>query len=218
MKVNKQLSITRRNLVGGTALGFAAISAATLSGCSSDSATERIDKANSEIIGTLDISNTRLPLGSIVQTSYGRWMIIGQNPTMLDKDENERWAYKYQVIAWPRGVITTTYEFISCALIQDSDIEQVLFIGRVDDEEKDYRSYVDNLNFSNYKDGVVFTGPTGALNEYAETTLEQQMRLQGSRSTDLYGDAFNGGLLYSDLDELGEKISDAADEQTGASE
>lgn len=212
----ERTNITRRGLVGATALGIAALGASSLTGCASETATDRIDAANEEIIASLDISNTRLPLGSVVETSYGRWMIIGQNPTMLNEDETERWAYKYQVIAWPRGVGVTCYEYMASALIQDTDIEKVLFIGRVNDEERDFRTYVDTLNFSNYADGVVFSGPTGVLNELSETGLEQQMRLQGAMSQDLYGDAFNGGLLYGNVTEKQDEIADAADQVTGS--
>ena len=188
-------SMTRRTLV----IGAAALAAA-LAGCAQKGAVETSEEANARLCAETDAGSVRLPLGSVVETGFGRWMIAGHNPTALsDGDPEKRLAYDYYGLCWPRGVDFPGSEVMDCALFNKADISSVRHVGRVDDEDKVFRAYADAFDFGSYSSEVAFDGPVGPASDIAKTGLEQQMRLQGKLSNELYGDNFDGGLLYEGI-------------------
>lgn len=189
-------AITRRAAI--VAAGAAAAAAAT--GCSGKTELEKMNESMGAIAAALDLSKTRLPLGSVVETAMGRFMITGHERSVREQGQDgeveDHW-YDYHAVAWPRGVAIAEMEHYSCALLNRGDIVSVLSIGLVDDEDRDMRAYFDGLDAAEMSPNPVRGKPMRMVGRSEVLVLEQQMRLQGARSEELYGERFNGGLLYT---------------------
>lgn len=187
-------AVTRR---AALALAAASASAVVLGGCSRKTEVEKIAEANAAIVAELDLNATRLPLGSVVLTSMGRYMIAGHKCVSRAED-GSAYGWAYYGIAWPLGIQFPGSEDLSGVLMNVSDIEAVEFLGLVNEEDRDLRAYVDGVELADMVNGELKTASGMTPVFYSEIkTLEQQMRLQGVRSEDLYGESFTGGLLYS---------------------
>lgn len=200
--------ISRRDIFKAAAVGAAGIAiSGTLVGCAS-SPLDQINKANEEIINQLDLTQTRLPVGSVVETDMGRFMIAGQIARwMRDGYVGDTSIYDYYGVRWPGGFMTVRSEVLSAAVFNIEDINKVLFIGYTNDEDREYREYIQNWDVLS-DDGVI-KGEDGPLPivETSSMVEEQNYRMAGKRSEELYGDRgneFYGGLLYADLAESDE--------------
>ena len=190
--------MTKGNMTRKAAIAVAAASLAALSGCSRKSEVDKIADANAAIIEDLDLSSTRLPLGSVVLTSMGRYMIAGHKCATRAED-GSMYGWGYYGVAWPLGIQYPGSEGVAGVLMNVSDIAQVEFVGLVNEEDRDLRAYVDGYDLSAAASAELKTASGMAPVRYSELkTLEQQMRMQGVRSEDLYGESFSGGLLFSE--------------------
>lgn len=194
-------SLSRRDAIKAAAVGLGGIAiAGTLTGCQS-SATDRIDQANKEIIDSLDLNETHLPQGSIVELTEGRFMIIGQKAFYrLEGIDGPISVFDYYGIKWPEGTFQVYSENLATVAFNTSAIKSVLFIGYVNDEDKDYRDYMKNWNVLE-QDGYVQGSGTEVVLKSGGVEKEQQARLQGKRSVELYGEhgnEYRGGYLYGD--------------------
>lgn len=210
MKSNNNLDceLSRRSAlkVGLATLGVATVgvSATALSGCSTNNPEEQINSANEELIGSINLNETILPLGSVVETAAGRFMVIGQ--FLFDQSElagNYDVYYDYYGTVWPTGVSRPGTESVLDYKFNKEDIKKILFLGRISEEEKDYRDYLQGRDIDS-------TGATKAETPAYAAEVDSQFgpaqdqlyRLQGKRSEELYGEKgneFHGGLLKSNL-------------------
>lgn len=193
----------RRQAVKAAAIVAGGLAIGTLTGCSSQSATDRIDSANREIISNLDLSETRLPLGSVVELEYGNFMVIGQMAAWYSGASDEYRCFDYYGIAWPSGACVVGSESSMCACFNASDVKNVVFIGLVNDEDRDFRDYAagydpvgrEPVHHKRGDGAQLVTGASGLL------AKEQAARMDGKRSEELYGakgNEFRGGLVYAD--------------------
>ena len=195
-------------IIGGAAL-FG--TASMLSSCSGD-IVEKAMKANEELVKQVDKNAQRLPLGSIIETELGRWMIVGHRPILyMDDnlnatvDENKCWTFDYQCLAWPAGNRILGDGCSHYAFFNIGDIQKVLYIGLINDEDKDYRNWIDN-SYNPYKYNPITEEEhyTGVLYATSPALYEQLYRLkQNLLSQDLYGDCFDGGILCTDIASTG---------------
>lgn len=197
--------LTRRDAIklGSMALGGVALTS-TLTACST-SAEERISEANKELINNLDPSQTTLPIGSVVELEAGRFMVVGLRSLDRKTVSENLYVYDYLGLAWPEGcmypygISSYVYEF------NRGDIHQVLSLGPINDEERDFRQYMEQWDNSTltgpWEEG---TEPKYIYDSAAGPESEQKYRLQGKLSEDLYGEhgnEFHGGLCYSVSDD-----------------
>ena len=146
----------------------------------------------------------RLPLGSIFSTNDGKWMVIGQKPvTYLNDDytinKSESWTFDYYCVPYPEGCRSVYSEFENTALYNINDIKEVLYVGKIDSEDIEYRTWIDNYDTSINNPGSSQTHTSGALYPQAPCIVEQLLRLQGKTTSDIYGSDFRGGELGSDI-------------------
>lgn len=193
---------TRRQAIGAAIAGTLAIAgAASLAGCAGDSPAERIEQANSELIGGIDAKDARLPIGSVVETTFGgRWMIAGHKVVRMA--DGEQYCYDYYGIGWPGGVKYAGYEEIDGAVFDKAHVVSICFVGYNNDEDKDFRAYIEAYDAAKYSP-LAFNGKPGPLVATSKAPQEQALRAQGMLSQELYGDAFDGGALYSGERESG---------------
>lgn len=189
--------ITRRKAVGGA---LALAGAAVLGGCSRKTAVERIAEQNEAIIAELDLSVTRLPLGSVVETAAGRFMVAGHKCLLTLAGDGEGdvgySAYDYYGLTWPLGIEFPGHEALAGVVFSAADVTEVLFIGLVNEEDKDMRDYLDAYDVEASAPNVETGAPLAWVRSTEAKALEQQLRMQGVRSAELYGDSFDGGLLF----------------------
>ena len=87
------------------------------------------------------MENKYLPIGSVVRLKDGkkRLMITGFLP--IDKEDKEEKVWDYCGCVYPEGVITSTNNY----LFDHSQIEEIHFMGLVDEEEEKFK---ENLNIA----------------------------------------------------------------------
>ena len=148
--------------------------------------------------------NERLPLGSIISTNDGKWMVIGQKPvTYVDGNFNlqieESWTFDYYCVPYPEGCRSVYSEFENTALYNKNDIKEVLYVGKIDSEDQEYRTWIDNYDTSINNPGSDQSHASGAFYPKAPCIVEQLLRLQGKTTSDIYGSDFRSGELGSDI-------------------
>lgn len=198
-KMNLQLD--RRQVLKAGAAGAGSLLLATgLAGCAGQNATEKINEANAELIGSLDLEETRLPLGSVVELSLGRYMVIGQRAIQTNEGASKCTIYDYYGIGWPEGCMAEGSEPAFSVHFNITDIKQVLFLGLVNDEDRDFREYMQQWDCSS----LAIPHENGTEAGYAYNLgygrAEQSYRLEGKLSEELYGEhgnEFQGGLCYT---------------------
>lgn len=81
-----------------------------------------------------------LPIGSVVKLKEGtkRLMITGFLP-IEQKENGEKNMWDYNGCLYPEGILNSTNNY----LFNHSQIEEVHFIGLVDDEEKIFKKKLD---------------------------------------------------------------------------
>ena len=201
---------TRRELIGG-AIGLSAALATgcALSSCSSDPVKDAMEK-NANLVKQVNKETQRLPIGSVIETSIGRWMIIGQRPLLYVDDElnstvaeNKCWLFDYYCVAWPAGNRIVADGCSNYAYFNVSDIENILYVGLINDEDKDYRNWIDST-YDPYKYNPITEDAhsTGVLYTSSPALVEQVVRAkQTTSSQELYGDCLDGGYLCSKLND-----------------
>ena len=150
----------------------------------------------------------RLPLGSIFTTADGTWMIIGQKPVSYVNDDfevqsAESWTFDYYCVPYPEGCRSVYTEFESTALYNKSDIQDVLYVGKVDEQDEEYRTWIDNYDTSINNPDSETTKASGALYPQAPCVVEQNLRKQGKTTYEIYGNDFTSGELGTDLGNSG---------------
>ena len=191
------MDVERRTLL---AASLAAAGAALLGGCSRKTDVEKIAEANAAIIAKLDPAQTRLPLGSVVETALGRFMVAGHKCVLrkaLADGTAVRKAFDYYGVAWPLGIEFPESEGLAGAVFNVADIASVAFVGLVNEEDRDMRDYISAWDITGSNPDVVTGAPMEWVRYSELRSLEQQLRLQGATCSELYGEGFSGGLLFS---------------------
>ena len=192
-------AVGRRGLIVGA--GAAALAA--LAGCSGATTAEKMDEAQAEAIASIDPGEDRLPLGSVVRALGGTWMIAGQGAFWLSTTANGGW-FDYYAVRWPCGVETVYAETASAALLNKADVTELLYVGLVNDEDRDMRSYAEAEKSSDGANaGQAVCDPSAGL-------YDGKLRLMGYLSEELYGQPYGTGLLF-DADRLAEIFGDGGD-------
>ena len=146
----------------------------------------------------------RLPLGSVFTTNDGTWMVIGQKPVTYlndnyESNEAESWTFDYYCVPYPEGCRSVYSEYENTALYNKGDIKEILYVGKIDSADTEYRNWIDNYDTSINNPGSVQSHNSGALYPQAPCIVEQQLRMQGKTTSDIYGSDFRGGELGSDI-------------------
>jgi hypothetical protein len=86
--------------------------------------------------GELTMEGRFLPIGSVVRLKEGkkRLMITGFLP-IEQNEKGEKNVWDYSACLYPEGVITPTNNY----LFNHSQIEEIHFIGLVDEEEEKFK-------------------------------------------------------------------------------
>lgn len=158
---------------------------------------------NSKVSSSWD-KNERLPIGSVFTTQEGTWMVIGQKPvTYLTDDyeitKSESWTFDYYCVPYPEGCRTPYAEYENTALYNKSDIQEIIFIGKNDEADEEYRNWIENYDTTVANPQSVNSHKSGSLFTGAPCVVEQQLRMQGKNTTDIYGSDYNGGILGTEL-------------------
>ena len=148
--------------------------------------------------------NERLPLGSVFTTNEGTWMVIGQKPiTYINDDyqanESESRTFDYYCVPYPEGCRSVYSEYENTALYNKADIKEVVYIGKMDASDVEYRNWIENYDTSLNNPGSVQSHNSGALYPQAPCIVEQQLRMEGKTTSDIYGSDFRSGELGSDI-------------------
>lgn len=206
-KLKKQ--IKNRTIIIGIMSCVIAILFAVLLFQNLDKSFDKIVKTNESYASTIDYKSSRLPTGSVFETESGTWMVIGQRPVSylsddFDAQSDEAWEFDYYVVSYPEGCRTPFAEYEDTALFNATDITKVLYVGYLNDTEKDYLNWIDNvydssvynpLSSSEHRSGTLY------VNSPAEK--EQELRKQGKTTQEINGNNYDGGLLYSDIRNAG---------------
>lgn len=197
----ENVGISRRNILKAAAIGVGGVLiSGTLAGCASDPASQ-INSANEQLINSLNLDETLLPIGSVVETEAGRYMIVGNKALWREGGFDAPLSvYDYYATRWPAGNITVYQEHVYSAVFNKEDINKVLFIGYFNDESQEFRDYIkgwDTTKLNDYQRGSGFRVTAGS----SACETDTRARMEGKRSPEIYGEKgneFNGGLLFSE--------------------
>lgn len=160
--------------------------------------------SNETYAASVDPQKDTLPIGSIFSNDSGMWMVIGHKPVCYVDSEGtwangECWSYDYYCVGWPEGCRAVYNEFEQTMLFNTSDIQEVKYVGLTNDTEKDYRQWVNNYDVTVNNSISSTVRASGPVFPNSQAVLEQQLRMQGKTSTEIYGTDLNGGELFSDI-------------------
>lgn len=87
----------------------------------------------------------KLPIGTVVllKNSAKKLIIIGSKQVA---DTNEKQVYDYMGVFFPEGYISSYF----CFLFNGEDINDVVFIGYINDEYRKYTEKIEEVNIKRY--------------------------------------------------------------------